>query len=93
MYEVLANPIQYVESKSKEDKFSVRNPQDDSLVVENVSAAGEADVDAAVEAATKAYKEWRKWSGQARAKCMLKMADLIDVRLASLFACLLGSTL
>ena len=41
-------------------------------------AAGEADVDLAVEAATKAYKEWRNFSGGQRAKCMMKMADIIE---------------
>lgn len=46
--------------------------------MEGVQAAGEEDVDAAVDAASQAYKEWRKWSGPQRAKCMLKMADLIE---------------
>lgn len=54
------------------------NPNDDSLLVEGVQAAGEQDVDAAVEAATKAYKEWRKTSGEVRARCMMKMADLME---------------
>lgn len=56
----------------------MHNPNDETLVVEGVQAAGEEDVDAAVDAATKAYKEWRKWSGAQRAKCMNKMADLIE---------------
>ena len=31
-----------------------------------------------MDAAAKAFKEWRKTSGGSRAKCMLKMADLIE---------------
>lgn len=31
-----------------------------------------------MDAATKAYKEWRKTSGAQRAKCMMKLADLIE---------------
>ena len=69
--------VQYVDSKSGEF-LSVYNPNDETLVVEGVHAAGAEDVDAAVDAATKAFKEWRKWSGPQRAKVMMKMADLIE---------------
>lgn len=31
-----------------------------------------------MECANKAYKEWRKTGGAQRAKCMLKMADLVE---------------
>jgi aldehyde dehydrogenase (NAD+) len=48
------------------------------LVVDGVQAAGPEDIDLAVEAATNAYKEWRKTSGAQRAKCMMKLADLIE---------------
>ena len=41
-------------------------------------AAGDKDVDAAVDAAAKAYKEWRSTPGQVRAKYMNKMADLME---------------
>lgn len=54
------------------------NPNDESTVVEGVHSAGEEDVDAAVDAAAKAYKSWRTFSGAQRAKCMMKMADLIE---------------
>ena len=43
-----------------------------------MQAAGEQDVDRAVEAATKAQKEWKKFSGGQRAKCMMKMADIVE---------------
>jgi hypothetical protein len=69
--------VQYVYSRSGET-LTVYNPKDDSLIVEGIEAAGEQDVDLAVEAATKAYKIWRKTSGAERAKCIMKMADLIE---------------
>lgn len=47
-------------------------------MAEGVQAAGAEDVDLAVQAATQAYKEWRKFSGAQRAKCMNKLADLIE---------------
>lgn len=67
-----------MDSKSK-DTFEVKNPVDDSVVVSDVQAAGEEDVDLAVDAAAKAFKgEWSKFTGAQRQKCMLKFADLLD---------------
>lgn len=66
-----------MESKAGET-FSVNSPNDDSLVVEGVHAAGEADVDAAVAAASKAYKSWRTTSSAVKAKYMMKMADIVE---------------
>ena len=60
------------------ETFSVYSPNDGSLVVEGVHSAGEADVDAAVDAAAKAYKSWRKASSAEKAKCMMKMAELVE---------------
>ena len=69
---------QYVKSKSGET-IGVRNPNDDSLVVSDVQVAGPEDVDAAVKAASDAFKgEWSKFTGTQRATCMLKFADLLD---------------
>lgn len=56
----------------------MNSPNDDSVVVEGVHAAGEADVDAAVEAASKAYKSWRTTSSAEKAKYMMKMAELVE---------------
>jgi aldehyde dehydrogenase (NAD+) len=56
----------------------VNSPNDDSVVVEGVHAAGESDVDAAVEAASKAYKSWRMTSSAVKAKYMMKMAELVE---------------
>lgn len=60
------------------ETFSVRNPTDGSLVVEGVHSAGEEDVDRAVAAASKAYKEWRKTPSSEKIKMMMKMADLME---------------
>jgi len=68
---------EYVDSKEGET-FSVVNPNDDSTVAEGVQAAGEADVDFAVECAAKAFKSWRSTSSAVKQKCMLKMADLME---------------
>lgn len=45
---------------------------------DKIHSAGEADVDAAVAAASKAFKgEWAKWDPTARAEAMLKFAGLL----------------
>lgn len=56
----------------------VTNPTDGSHVGD-VQVAGPEDVDAAVAAASAAYKgEWSKFSGAQRMKCLLKFADLLE---------------
>lgn len=58
--------------------LSVYNPHDDTLVSDKIHAAGEADIDAAVDAAEKAFKgEWGRKDPADRAKAMYKFADLI----------------
>ena len=53
------------------------NPHDDSLVSDKIHAAGPEDVDAAVNFAAKAFKEWRRRDPTERAKALYKFADLI----------------
>lgn len=66
-----------MEAKSGET-IAVFNPHDDSLVSDKIHAAGEADVDAAVEAAQRAFKgEWGQKDPTDRAKALYKFADLI----------------
>ncbi|KAH8170477.1 aldehyde dehydrogenase family protein [Sarocladium implicatum] len=67
-----------VDSKNSK-KLEVRNPKDDSVLATDVALAGEADVDAAVDAAAAAFKTWRKTHPNTRRDCMLKLADLIEV--------------
>lgn len=57
--------------------LSVHSPHDDSLVSDKIHAAGPEDVDAAVNAAQKAFKVWSRTDATERAKAMLKFADLI----------------
>lgn len=70
------NILQFVDSKSGE-LLTVHNPHDDSVVSDKIHAAGEADIDAAVDAAEKAFLTWKKTDPTERAKAMLKFADLI----------------
>jgi aldehyde dehydrogenase (NAD+) len=71
--------LQYVDAKSTET-LSIHNPVDDSLVASGIQVAGPSDVDHAVAAATAAFKTgpWHSYTGQQRATCMLKLADLLD---------------
>ena len=68
---------QFVDSKNTK-KLEVRNPKDDSLVANDIALAGEADVEAAVEAASAAFKTWRKTSAKQRRDLLNRLADLID---------------
>ena len=56
----------------------MRNPKDNSLIAEDIPIAGAEDVDAAVDAAEKAFPAWKKMAPGARRDIMDKFADLID---------------
>ena len=59
--------------------FTIHNPASDDVVASGVQAAGKADVDQAVRAATAAFKgEWSTFTGSQRAACMQKFADLVE---------------
>ncbi|KUL81642.1 hypothetical protein ZTR_09382 [Talaromyces verruculosus] len=70
---------EYVEAKSGQT-LEIHNPTDGSLVASNIHVAGEADVDDAVVAATKAFKEgpWSQLNGAKRADLLNKFADLFE---------------
>ncbi|OBT70099.1 hypothetical protein VE03_00639 [Pseudogymnoascus sp. 23342-1-I1] len=75
---------EYVSAKSG-TYLTVRNPADDSVVTDVVYSAGGEDVNDAVAAAQAAFKgPWSKMPGSERAKCMLKLADLLDENATSL---------
>jgi len=79
MYKQLFINNEYVDAKGSKETLTLYNPADESLVVEGIQVAGEADIDAAVEAAEAALKgPWGTWTGKQRSKAMLKMADLIE---------------
>ena len=68
---------EYVAPKNNKT-LSVYNPKDNSLVADDVPIAGQAEVDAAVEAAEKAFPKWRKLTANARRNILLKFAALIE---------------
>ncbi|KAH7379075.1 aldehyde dehydrogenase [Cadophora sp. MPI-SDFR-AT-0126] len=74
---------EYVDAKSG-DRFTVTNPCTGKVIAEGVQGAGAEDVDLAVLAASKAFKKWSKTRGSERARCMLKMADLIEADMEKL---------
>jgi len=57
--------------------IDVYDPHDGSLLAE-VAEARAADVDRAVEAAAKAYEDWRHWPAAERGRLLLKLADRIE---------------
>ncbi|KAI9695144.1 MAG: hypothetical protein M1820_008850 [Bogoriella megaspora] len=76
---------EYVDAKSSET-IKVTNPATDEIVTDKVQVAGEADIDAAVDAATKAFKEgpWKTFTGVQRADCMNKFAELVKANASEL---------
>lgn len=68
---------EYVDAKSSK-KLTLHNPKDGSLLADDVPLAGEQDVDAAVNAAEKAFPAWKKLGANQRRGIMNKFADLID---------------
>jgi aldehyde dehydrogenase (NAD+) len=74
---------QFVPAKSGKT-ITVTNPADGSLVGV-AEVAGPEDVDAAVAAASAAFKgEWSTFTGLQRRTCLLKFADLIEKRIPEL---------
>lgn len=72
---------EYVESKCKET-YTVRNPKDDSVLSDQMAAAGEEDVEAAVVAAEAAFDgPWSSFSGQQRTTCLNKLCAILEEKL------------
>ncbi len=57
--------------------MEVLNPHDNSVIGE-VTEGGEADIDAAVDAATRAFPAWRDMAAAGRGNLLLKLADAIE---------------
>ncbi|USP76260.1 hypothetical protein yc1106_03534 [Curvularia clavata] len=68
---------EYVESKSPK-KLTLYNPKNGELIADDVPLAGEQDVDAAVDAAEKAFPAWKKMSSAQRRGIMNRFAELVD---------------
>lgn len=74
---LLLTILQYRKSSSGET-LSIYNPNDDSLVTDQVHVASEKDVNDAVAAAKAAFPKWSRMAGHRRAAIMLKFADLLE---------------
>lgn len=61
--------------------MSLVNPKDGSKIPVDVHAATEDDVNVAVQNARHAFESgpWSSWTGEQRARCLNKLADLIDM--------------
>ncbi|KAI1615927.1 aldehyde dehydrogenase mitochondrial precursor [Exophiala viscosa] len=72
---------QYVASKSKET-YSLRNPKDNTVVLDNIPIAGHEDVEAAVKYAEDAFHgPWSRFTAMQRTECFLKLAALLEEEL------------
>ena len=61
------------------ETLTVFIPHDESIVVSGVQVANAEDVDEAVNAADAAFRgPWGSFSGQQRAACMFKLAELLE---------------
>ncbi|KAJ4322150.1 hypothetical protein N0V84_004985 [Fusarium piperis] len=75
---------QFVEAHNTET-YSLKNPKDNSVVIDNLPIAGPEDVDAAVGYAEKAFHgPWSSFTALQRTECLLKLASLIDEELISI---------
>lgn len=69
---------EYVEAKGN-NSYTLYNPSNDSIISDKIPIAGEADVDAAIEAAENAFNgPWSEFSGVQRSTCLRKLVDLLE---------------
>lgn len=59
------------------EKQAVYDPATGEVLLE-IAEASEAQVDAAVQAADRAFTEWGQTTPKTRAECLLKLADVIE---------------
>ena len=75
---------EYVASKAKET-FSLKNPKDNSVVVEGIPISGPEDVDLAVKYAEEAYEgPWSKFTAMEKTQCFYKLATLLEDHLVDI---------
>lgn len=69
---------QFVDPQNK-DTYTLKNPKDNTIVVDKAPIAGPEDIDAAVKYANDAFRgPWSKFSALQRTECLLKLASLLD---------------
>ena len=64
-------------------RFQSVSPIDETVIAE-VSAGGPAEIDQAVEAASNAFKTWKRTSREERAQLLHRIADIIESRVETL---------
>lgn len=75
---------QYIEAINKE-RYSLKNPKDNTVVSEDIPIAGLEDVNAAVKHAEEAfYGPWSRFTAIQRTECLLKLASLLEEELSSI---------
>jgi len=67
---------EWVESSTRES-FESRNPADKSEVIGSFQSSGQADIEAAVEAARRAWKRWRLVPAPKRAEHLFRMGEIL----------------
>lgn len=72
---------QYVPAQSGET-YSLKNPKDNTVVIDDVPIAGTADVEAAVKYAEEAFRgPWSRFTAIQRTECFLRLATLLEEEL------------
>jgi aldehyde dehydrogenase (NAD+)/retinal dehydrogenase len=71
---------EFVDSRSRET-FSLKNPKDNTLVVEGIPIANSEDVDLAVSYAEEAFKAYSKFTAMQKTTCFHNLAVLLEEHL------------
>lgn len=75
---------QYVPAQSRRT-YSLKNPKNNTVVIEDVPIAGIADVEAAVAHAEEAFRgPWSSFTAIRRTECLLKLASLLEEELTQI---------
>jgi len=72
---------EYVAARSKAT-YSLKNPKDNSVVLEGIPIAGAEDIDLAVKYAEEAMNgPWRKFTGMQKTECFNRLAGIMEEQL------------
>ena len=70
---------EWIEASARQTREN-RNPADKSEVIGTFQSSGQADIDAAVEAARKAWRRWRQVPAPKRAEHLFRMGEILERR-------------
>ena len=77
---------EYVHALNNET-YSLKNPKDNSDVIDNVPIAGSEDIDAAVKYAEEAFHgPWSKFTAVQRTECFFRLASILEEELLPIVA-------